>query len=119
MGATVTQGMGHPLGYGVAAFTSVAGLEFSAAGMFEGTPWRLTLSPPDPNAGTWWGTIGPGGTVIWPTPIDPNPPSGGGCLDDQFPSPLVPGHAGGFLSATQLDTGTFSLPPGDTLPITI
>jgi hypothetical protein len=75
--------------------------------MPEGTVWQLTLSPPDPDAGIWFGTIGPGGTIIWPSPIDPNPPGGGGLLDDPFPAPLIPAihvvNAPGILD--QLATG--------------
>ena len=83
---------GHPLAYfDPATFADVAGLEYSAPAMAEDTVWVLTLSPPDPNAGTWSGTIGAGGVIIWPTGIDPNPPPSGDCgLDDQHPAGLTP-----------------------------
>lgn len=95
------------------AFSSVAGLEYSAPFMGEGAVWQLTLSPPDPNAGIWWGTIGPGGTIIWPSPIDPTPPAGGAVLDDPYPAPLA-----GVGPVINPASTVQALPPGDAAPIT-
>lgn len=95
-----------------ANFSSRAELEYSAPSMAEETIWILVLSPPDPDAGLYSGTIGPGGTIIWPTPIDPNPPAGGGVLDD--PAPV------GLMAAAPLINpapGLQALPPGDAIPI--
>lgn len=95
-----------------APFTTVAGLTFAAQTMSSGTLWTLTLSPPDPNAGVWAGTIGPGGVVNWPTQLDPS--GGGEGLDDPFPAPLISVF---IYNQNQIDTGVQGLPSGDALPI--
>ena len=79
-------GLGTSLaGFTPQMFTSIAGVQVSAVTMTKDTIWVLTLSPPDPNAGLWAGTIGTGGVINWPTQIDPNPSTGGG-LEDAEPS---------------------------------
>jgi hypothetical protein len=80
--------------------------------MVEDTVWILVLSPPDPDAGLWSGTIGPGGTINWPSQIDPNP-VGGEILDDPAPAPLT---ASAVVVNQASDLG--ALPAGDAAPIT-
>jgi hypothetical protein len=103
--------LGKPLAkWAPHTFTDTAGLQYAAQTMAEGTVWILILSPPDPNAGVWAGTIGPGGTVIWPSPIDPTPSGGGGAI---LPDDLNNGLA--YIN-TIFDAGALealSLPDGE------
>lgn len=104
--------IGSPLaGYGPHTFTSISGVELAAPTMTGGTIWVLNLSPPDPNAGTWTGTIGLSGKVDWPSGIDPNPPVGG--LGDGMPVTTRIR----YYNESAIDTGVQHLPPGDALPI--
>ena len=106
-------GLGTSLaGFSPQMFTSTSGLEFSAQTMSKDTVWVLVLSPPDPLAGLWAGTIGAGGVINWPTAIDPNPPSGG--LGDENPCGILQLR---LLGNTQIDTGVTQLDAGDSFPL--
>ena len=72
-GALAKGGVGK---FRYAPFASLAVLLSTTLAPF--TVWVLTISPPDPLAGYYSGTVDPAGNLIGPCVLFPPPPSGGG-----------------------------------------